>query len=93
MATIANQIRSGQIELGIGGGVESMSINSMMDGVNPGALSEKVFEHDGAQKCLIPMGVTSENVVAKYGISREQQDKMACESHRKAAHAQKMGWL
>ena len=92
MATIANQIRSGQIELGIGGGVESMSINSMMDGVNPDALSDKVFEHEEAQKCLIPMGVTSENVAVKYGISREQQDKMACESHKKAAHAQKMGW-
>jgi acetyl-CoA acetyltransferase len=33
------------------------------------------------------MGVTSENVAEKYGITREQMDKMAVESHRKAAHA------
>lgn len=38
------------------------------------------------------MGITSENVAAKYGLTREQQDKMAFESHRKAAHANKMGW-
>lgn len=38
------------------------------------------------------MGITSENVAAKYGISRERQDKMAVDSHRKAAHANKMGW-
>jgi len=38
------------------------------------------------------MGITSENVVAKYGITREQQDKMAFESHQKAAHSQKNGW-
>jgi len=38
------------------------------------------------------MGITSENVAEKYGITREQQDKMAVESHKKAAHANKMGW-
>lgn len=38
------------------------------------------------------MGITSENVAEKFGISRAQQDKMAYESHMKAAHANKMGW-
>ena len=38
------------------------------------------------------MGITSENVAAKFGITREQQDKMAYESHMKAAHSNKMGW-
>lgn len=38
------------------------------------------------------MGITSENVATKFGITREQQDKMAVESHMKAAHANKMGW-
>lgn len=90
--TVVNEIRSGQIEIGIGGGVESMSNFSMMGGVDAEKLSDKVFDHDQAQKCLIPMGITSENVAAKYGITREQQDKMAYESHMKAAHANKMGW-
>lgn len=40
----------------------------------------------------MPMGITSENVAEKYGITRKQQDEMAVESHKKAAHAQKMGW-
>jgi acetyl-CoA acetyltransferase len=33
------------------------------------------------------MGITSENVAQKYGISREKQDLMAYESHMKAARA------
>jgi acetyl-CoA C-acetyltransferase len=33
------------------------------------------------------MGVTAENVARKYGITREQQDALAVESHRRAAHA------
>jgi len=40
----------------------------------------------------MPMGMTSENVAEKFGISREKQDKMAVESHMKAAKAQKEGW-
>jgi acetyl-CoA C-acetyltransferase len=35
----------------------------------------------------IPMGVTAENVAQKYGITREQQDALAIESHRRAARA------
>jgi acetyl-CoA C-acetyltransferase len=35
----------------------------------------------------IPMGVTAENVAQKYGITREQQDALALESHRRAARA------
>ena len=44
-----------------------------------------------AQGCMLPMGVTSENVAAKYGISRQQQDEFAVRSHRKAAAAQAAG--
>jgi acetyl-CoA acyltransferase 1 len=59
-------------DCGIGGGVESMSMFSMMGQVNPDALSDLVYEHDEAQKCLMPMGITSENVAEKYGITRAQ---------------------
>jgi acetyl-CoA acyltransferase 1 len=74
VATIANAIRAGEIDCGIGGGVESMSLFSMMGQVDPATLSEQVFEHDQANKCLLPMGLTSENVAEKYGITRAQQD-------------------
>ena len=70
VATVANQIRSGEIECGIGGGVESMSMFNMMGQVNPDALSDLVYDHPEANKCLMPMGITSENVAEKYGISR-----------------------
>jgi acetyl-CoA acyltransferase 1 len=42
-------------------------------------------------ECLIPMGVTSENIVDKYGLKRTTLDKFAVESHLKAAAAQASG--
>jgi len=92
VANIAGQIISGQIDIGIGGGVESMSMFAMTNMVDPGAVSDLVFEHEEANKCLMPMGITSDNVVKKFGITREQQDRFAVESHLKAANAQKQGW-
>lgn len=47
----------------MGGGVESMSMFPMQNMVDPATISEKVFEHEEAQKCIMPMGITSENVV------------------------------
>ena len=41
----------------------------------------------------MPMGITSENVAADFGIDRATQDQMAVESHQKAANALKNGWL
>ena len=92
VATIANAIASGEIGMGIGGGVETMSNGNMMDAVNPNLLSEQVFENELAQNCLMPMGITSENVAKQFGVDRATQDAMAVESHRKAANAQKQGW-
>ena len=43
--TIANAIRSRQIDVGIGAGVESMSLFAMEGSVDPNTLSPKVFEH------------------------------------------------
>lgn len=74
VATVANAIASGEINMGIGGGVETMSNGNMMDAVNPNLLSEQVFENELAQNCLMPMGITSENVAAEFGIDRATQD-------------------
>ncbi|QIA27653.1 thiolase family protein [Thermaerobacter sp. PB12/4term] len=38
-----------------------------------------------------PMGITAENVAERYGISREEQDAFALESHRRAVRAQAAG--
>jgi len=93
VATIANAIKAGEIGVGIGGGMESMSNFSMTGAVDPNFISEAVFEHEVAQKCLMPMGITSENVAEKFGVTRDTQDHFAVLSHDKALHAQKMGWL
>eukprot|EP00356_Strombidium_inclinatum_P009788 CAMPEP_0170481300 /NCGR_PEP_ID=MMETSP0208-20121228/1789_1 /TAXON_ID=197538 /ORGANISM="Strombidium inclinatum, Strain S3" /LENGTH=419 /DNA_ID=CAMNT_0010753977 /DNA_START=16 /DNA_END=1275 /DNA_ORIENTATION=+ len=91
-STIASQIKSGQIECGIGGGVESMSLYDMNNMISPDTLADQVFEHDEAQKCLMGMGQTSDNVAEKFNISRQKQDQMAVESHAKASAAEKAGW-
>jgi len=64
----------------------------MMSGVAVDKISPLVFEDEMAQKALMPMGMTSENVAEQFGISREKQDTMAFESHAKAAASNKAGW-
>ncbi len=74
---IASKIRSGFIDIGMGSGVESMSLFEMNDAVKIDAISQDAFDHPRAVSCLTNMGQTSENVAEKYGITREQQDQMA----------------
>jgi len=69
-----------------------MTNGDMMAAVDPEKLSPLVFDNEKTRDCMIPMGITSENVAEKYGITREKMDQLAVESHQKAAHAQKMGW-
>lgn len=83
IAHIANAIQAGQIEIGIGGGVESMSMVPMMGykfSPNPHFAMELPHYYTN-------MGLTAENVAAKYGITREQQDEFALHSNLKAARA------
>ena len=44
-----------------------------------------------AEDCLIPMGITLENVASDFGISRQKQDEFSAKSFQKAATAQKAG--
>ena len=69
-----------------------MSNGNMQTTVDPNLLAPEVFENPQTQNCLIPMGITSENVAEKYGITREQQDQLAVDSHAKATRATQMGW-
>jgi|TARA_B110000091_G_C13741819_1_gene443718 acetyl-CoA acyltransferase 1 len=97
VANIANAISSGQIDAGIGAGVESMSVGG---GVGGGAAemmatvnASELFNNDLARQSLTPMGITSENVAERYGITRLEQDQMAMDSHRKALRAQELGYF
>lgn len=88
VADVAAAIKAGFYDIGIGAGLESMSVNAMgWEGqVNP-----KVNEVQKAQDCLLPMGITSENVAHRYGVTRQEQDQAAAESHRRAAAATAAG--
>ncbi|KAI3622633.1 3-ketoacyl-thiolase [Moniliophthora roreri] len=90
ITTIANQIRSGQIEIGLAIGVESMSENP--DNGGP-AQSELISCNPASADCPKPMGWTSENVAADFNITREEQDEFAARSHQRAEHAQSAGYF
>ena len=57
----------------------------------PKSYSEKVLSNQEAEDCLLPMGITSENVAKQWGITREEQDVFAAESFQRAAKALKAG--
>mmetsp|Transcript_28046 Transcript_28046/g.34259 ORF Transcript_28046/g.34259 Transcript_28046/m.34259 type:complete len:408 (+) Transcript_28046:132-1355(+) len=93
MNVIATAIASGQIKVGIGCGVESMSSHPM-NKVTPPDVDWEVMKEDRneeAMNCLIPMGVTSENVSSKFGFTRSQLDEFATISHQRASLAQQSG--
>ncbi|RKP34818.1 Thiolase, N-terminal domain-containing protein [Dimargaris cristalligena] len=88
VAAIAQAIQAGQIDVGIGAGMESMTKYYAQASFAP---SEKLMEHEAAADCILPMGITSENVAEEFGITRDQQDQLAALSHARAAQAQKEG--
>ncbi|KAL4268100.1 thiolase-like superfamily protein [Pleurotus pulmonarius] len=90
VTTISNQIRAGQIDIGLAVGVESMSQNP--DNGGP-VLSEEIAAHPAAADCPKPMGWTSENVAEDFNISREDQDDFAAKSFQKAERADKAGYF
>uniref|UniRef100_A0A8C0MWW4 Acetyl-CoA acyltransferase 1 n=1 Tax=Canis lupus familiaris TaxID=9615 RepID=A0A8C0MWW4_CANLF len=57
---------------------------SLADRGNPGNITSRLVEKKKARDCLIPMGITSENVAERFGISREKQDTFALASQQNA---------
>lgn len=88
VADVAAAIKSGFYDIGIGAGLESMTTNPM---AWEGSVNPKVKTMAQAQDCLLPMGITSENVAQKFSVTRQEQDQAAVESHRKAAAATAAG--
>ncbi|KAI1129914.1 Thiolase, N-terminal domain-containing protein [Nemania abortiva] len=92
IAAVAAEIQTGMVDAGVAAGMESMTRNygsrAIPVDVWP-ALKESPNRH--ARDCVMPMGLTSENVASRYGVSREDQDAFAVESHRRAARAQASG--
>jgi len=95
----AQAIRCGDAEVIIAGGQENMSLSNY---VMPGARTGLRMGHAQIVDTMISdglwdafndyhMGITAENLVEKYDISREQQDAFAAASQRKAAAAIEAG--
>ncbi|RYO94172.1 hypothetical protein DL762_000682 [Monosporascus cannonballus] len=92
IALTAAQIRTGMINAGIAAGMESMTRNYASRAIPTDLWPElKDSPVQGARDCIMPMGITSENVAARYGVGRREQDEFAVESHRRAASAQARG--
>jgi len=100
VVTAAQMVALGDADIAVAGGVESMSrANYWLPSARWGSkMGDQVVVDSLIGALSDPfdanhMGVTAENVAAKYGISREAQDEFSVESHRRAANAIKNGWF
>ena len=94
IVTTAQNILLGDCDYGIGGGVEVMSRGGYLSqAMRSGARMGDTKLIDMMTATLTDpfgvghMGITAENLQAKWGITREEQDQFAVDSHRKAAAA------
>ncbi|MEW9668776.1 acetyl-CoA C-acetyltransferase [Ammoniphilus sp. 3BR4] len=83
IALAAERIMCGGADVIVAGGVESMS-HVPMEGYRP-LPNPYLVEH--RPDIFLSMGHTAENVAKRFGVSREEQDAFALDSHRKAAAA------
>lgn len=81
----ADRIRTGDDDVVIAAGTESMSMVPMMG--NKIALNQSVFTNNEHVAIAYGMGITAENVAKQWKVSREEQDAFAVASHQKAAKA------
>jgi acetyl-CoA C-acetyltransferase len=94
IVTTAQNILLGDCDYGVGGGVEVMSRGGYLStAMRNGARMGDTKLIDTMVATLTDpfgvghMGITAENLVTKWGITREEQDQLAVDSHRKAAAA------
>ena len=100
IVSAAQQLLLGDCDVAVAGGAESMSRAAyflpsgrwgqrMGDAAVVDAMTGALHDPFGHGH----MGVTAENIAAKYGFTREQQDQFSIESHRKAANAIEKGYF
>src|SRR5258706_7436354 len=85
VAIAADRIRTGDDDVVIAAGTESMSMVPMMG--NKVALNDAVFQGDENVAIAYGMGITAENVAKQWKVTREEQDAFAVASHQKASKA------
>ena len=89
IAHAAYAIMAGQLEVAIAGGLESMSMVPMTGF----KFSPTPYLAQYHPEAFTNMGLTAENVAAKYGITRQDQDQFALQSHQKAIQAIQQGYF
>jgi len=85
----AAQVMSGQSDLVIGGGVESMSRVPMQSSGGAWAADPKV----SIPSFFVPQGISADLIATKWGYSRQDVDAYALESQRRAAHSWEQGYF
>ncbi len=85
----AAQIMSGQSDMTIGGGVESMSRVPMMSDGGAWAIDPEI----AYKTYFVPQGVSADLIATKYGFSREDLDAYSVESQQRAAYAWDQGYF
>ena len=87
----AAMIASGQIDIAVAGGIESMTRIPMGSsiGSNGSPFTERMMEEYN----LVPQGMASDEIAQKWNIPREEVDQIGYESHMKAARAMEQGAL
>lgn len=99
VALAAQAIANGDAQIIVAGGTENMSLSAyVMPSARWGARMghTNLFDtmvHDGLTDAFsgVHMGITAENIVTKYGFTREEQDAFALESQRRAVKAMAEG--
>jgi acetyl-CoA acyltransferase len=84
----ADRIRTGEADVMIAAGTESMSMIPMLGRLS---LNAQVFAKDENLGIAYGMGLTAEKVAERWKVSREEQDAFALASHQKALAAQAAG--
>ena len=90
IAIAANQIASGQTEVAIAGGVDSISMRTRQD---PGKAEMNKTLLEEKPDIFMAMGNTAEVVARRYQVTREMQDEYALQSQQRYAKAQQAGWV
>jgi acetyl-CoA C-acetyltransferase len=100
IVSAAQSIMLGDADIAIGAGAENMSRGSYI--VPSGRWGQRMGDFKAIDMMVgalhdpfdvVHMGVTAENVATKWGITRDEQDQLAVESHRRAANATKAGYF
>ncbi len=87
IAQAAQAIQAGMIQVAVAGGTESMTMVPM--GGNKVSANPDIMEKH--PEVYTSMGATAENIASRYNVTREDADKFAYESQRRAATAREQG--